>query len=83
MLASLILWWQLEARAQREHGKASCIEVTPSFPAFMFVDWPEQVTTLCVYHSNGCGLKLIGFYFGVGAPPILEPMLVGDWDVRE
>ena len=27
-------------------------------------------------------VKPMGSHFGVGAPPILEPILVGDWDVH-
>ena len=31
----------------------------------------------------GCGSKPMGSHFGVfGAPPILEPILEGDWDVH-
>ena len=31
--------------------------------------------------KNGCGLKLMGSHFGIGAPPILV-YLSGDWDVH-
>ena len=39
--------------------------------------WLEPRWVPLLIHPHGCGSKPMGSHFGVGAPPILEPILVG------
>ena len=41
--------------------------------ARLFSPWPREDWDV----QCGCGSKPMGSHFGVGAPPILEPILVG------